>query len=66
MTCAEYNKYIYFFQRSELKCLILYIFLCPFKCIPGPCDVTVDRKKLLEKNTGYLLCDSVLQTVILK
>ena len=32
--------------------------------MPGPCDVTMDRIKktqLLEKNSGDLLCDSVLQ-----
>ena len=32
------------------------------KCIPGPCDVKMDRNKkkhILEKNTSDLLCDSV-------
>ena len=42
---------------------MLYI-LYPLKCIPGPCDVKMDRnkKKILEKNTSDLLCDSVFQT----
>ena len=34
----------YFFQRSEVKGLMLYI-LYPLKCIPGPCDVKMDRNK---------------------
>ena len=34
----------YFFQRSELKCLMLYI-LYPLKCIPGPYDDKMDRNR---------------------
>ena len=43
---------------------MLYI-LYPLKCIPGPCDVKMDRnnkKKILKKNTRDFLYDSVLQT----
>ena len=62
MTCAEYNEYILLLSPFWIKMFHVIYFLYPLKCIPGPCDVKMDRKKLLEKNTSDLLCDSVLQT----
>ena len=62
MTCAEYNEYILLLSAFWIKVFDVIYFFYPLKCIPGPCDVKMDRKKLLEKNTSDLLCDSVLQT----
>ena len=62
MTCAEYNEYILLLSTFWIKMFDVIHFSYPLKCIPGPCDVKMDKKKPLEKNTSDLLCDSVLQT----
>ena len=62
MTCAEYNEYILLLPTFWIKMFDVKHFSYPLKCIPGPRDVKMDRKKPLEKNTSALLCDSVLQT----
>ena len=53
----------YFFQRSELKSLMLYIFISFEMYFWSLCRQNGQKwKKLLEKNTSDLWCDSVLQT----
>ena len=61
MTCAEYNEYILLLSTFWIKMFDVIHFCIPWNVFLVPVTSQWTEKKLLEKNTSYLICDSVLQ-----